>query len=77
MLRDLDLCRIEHKETQNLKTLYSTASKERDEGKAKITEITLDRDKWKTKAKNRWWLLLGGGIVIVTETIAIFALALK
>lgn len=77
MLRDLDLCRIEHKETQNLQTLYSKASKERDEGKVKITEITLDRDKWRTKAKNRWWLIIGGGVVITTETIAIIALALK
>lgn len=77
MLRDLDLCRIEHKETQNLKTLYSTASKERDEGKTIIKEITIDRDKWRTKAKNRWWLVTGAGIVIVGETIAIIALALK
>lgn len=77
MLRDLDLCRIEHKETQNLQTLYSTASKERDEGKIKIIEITTDRDKWRTKAKNRWWLNVGAGIVIVGETIAIIALALK
>lgn len=77
MLRDLDLCRIEHKETQNLQTLYSNTAKERDEGKIKITEITLDRDKWKTKAKNRFWLITGAGIVIIGETISIIALALK
>lgn len=77
MLRDLDLCRIEHKETQNLQTLYSNTAKERDQSKATITEITIDRDKWKTKAKNRFWLITGAGIVIVSETIAIIALALK
>lgn len=77
MLRDLDLCRIEHQETQNLQTLYSSTAKERDQTKAKITELTIDRDKWRTKAKNRWWLLMGGGVVIITETIAIIALALK
>lgn len=77
MLRDLDLCRIEHRQTQNLQTLYSVSAKERDQGKIDVQMLTIDRDKWKTKAKNRFWLILGGGVVITTETIAIIALAFK
>ena len=77
MLRDLDLCRIEHQETKNLQTLYSVSAKERDKSKLEVQMLTIDRDKWKTNSKNRFWLILGGGVVITTETIAIIALALK